>query len=125
MNIKSKKLVDLFYTNDTGHIGNPPPLSTSTPGKPYTHVEVYIGSYSGKDAEGTAYTMEHACAGSNEPRVNRDACIKPLESTVASSSSSHKAIYLVSLDKWIACGYTPSDIGTTPDILTYAQECPP
>lgn len=115
----------LFYTDRSKDVGSPPVKATMTAGENYTHVEVFLGSYSGVDAQGTSYQMEYACAGSNEPNKNRDACIKTLESTVSPRSSKHKAIYLVSLDKWIASGYKPSNLENTSDVLTYAQECPP
>ena len=89
----------LFYTKDGST--SPPKASNGN----YRHAEVYIGPYSGTDAHGNSYTLEHACAGSNEPGVNRDACIKSLESSV----STGRRVYLVSLEKWVASGHAPVD----------------
>ena len=87
----------LFYTKIAG--SSPP---TAVNGA-YSHAELYIGSYSGVDASGNPYEIEHACAGSNEPTNRRDACIKPLATTVPRG----RYVYLVSLEKWVASGNTP------------------
>lgn len=90
----------LFYTKEGG---TSPPIAQN---KNYTHAEIYIGTYAGVDALGNSYEIEHACAGSNQPSLRRDACIKPLATTVGSS---HPYVYLVSLAEWIASGNTPTN----------------
>lgn len=89
----------LFYTHTPQ---SSPPIGNSGT---YAHAEVYIGSYQGTDAHGTRYELEYACAGSNQPNINRDACIKSLETTV----SGDRGVFLVSLEKWIASGHEPID----------------
>lgn len=90
----------LFYTKTGGTV---PPVAEH---QNYKHVEIYIGQYSGVDAYGKKYMIDYACAGSNQDRLNRDACIKPLAATVGNS---HPYVYMVSLAKWISSGHAPVD----------------
>lgn len=89
----------LFYTKIKS---TSPPIANPS-ARNYEHAELYVGPYSGVDANGTAYELEYACAGSNEPAIRRDACIKPLATTVPEG----RYVYLVSLEKWIASGNKP------------------
>lgn len=91
----------LFYTKTES---TSPPIADPS-SRNYEHAELYIGSYSGIDAKGTPYELEHACAGSNESVGRRDACIKPLATTVPEG----RYVYLVSLEKWVASGNKPVD----------------
>lgn len=100
--IDNAKPGDLLFYTTTG--GSEPPIASKGN---YKHAEVYIGAYSGVDARGTAYEIEYAAAGSNQSALRRDACIKPLETTV--SGDSHPYVYMVSLAKWISSGNAPVD----------------
>lgn len=91
----------LFYTKTKS---TSPPIADPS-SRNYEHAELYIGAYSGIDAQGNSYDLDYACAGSNEPSVRRDACIKSLSSTVPTG----RYVYLVSLEKWIASGNKPVD----------------
>lgn len=80
----------------------------------FTHTEIYVGTYSSTDATGADYSFEHACVSANETGVNRDACIKPLEYTLATD----RGVVLVRL-----CDYllgSPIDISAV-EALAFLQ----
>lgn len=89
----------IFYTNIQG---TTPPIAVPGAGT-YKHVEVYLGSYSGVDANGEAYEFDYACAGANLDTGKRDTYIKQLSNTMYGS----RRAYLVSLEDWIKLGNDP------------------
>ena len=110
----------LLYTNAAEDVGQAPPVASGIGGARYTHVEVFLGSYEGTDANGETYAFPFACAGSNESGRNRDACVKSLESTVAPLTPGHRAVYLLSLKSWMNAGYRPAAPGTEADPILLA-----
>lgn len=70
-------------------------------GDEYDHAELYIGQYTGVDANGAEVVYESAMVGSNSSRNRSDAKIKPVHNQYV--------IYLVSLEKWLEKNEVPLD----------------